>query len=1143
MRPVRLDLDGFASFREPASVDFTDVDYFSLVGPTGSGKSTIIDAITFALYGTAHRWERANAISYALAPTTNRCTVSLIFDVSGRRYQVVREVRRVGQTIQQKAARLERFLDPAACPVPGDAPAETEVLVSEVRDLTPAVAELLGMEFDDFCQCVVLPQGEFGRFLKATPRDRQTILLKLLGGGHYEHIGRIAGARAKEADKEVEMYADQLRELAEVTPAALAEATTRRDSLVVLDETISDLVAPVLTARTEEAKHREAAQQAADAAEALIRLRAPEGLADRQAVLTRATGAYSAAAEAAAASAAAYVDATKVFEAGPQRSRLEAAAEVHSQVEQVRASLVTAHQDAEQSTKAAATATAAAQRGTELAQQARIAAQEARAARDEAATKLADIQDRLRRVRAVVVPADLDDVAEAAGEAAAQLAAAEEALHEAKKASADASAACFGLPDPRVLSALDTDIAVLVSDSYGWDSEEATVEQLRSEVARSDAMLSNATALLDAAWAQLDASRSLHAAAALRPTLAVGHECPVCTQTVTTLPPTSDGPDVEALTSTWERAKTAHRTAEEQHREAVRALESFAARHDALGGSIRSAVARIVTTLADLESDDQSVPNPAPLTGDGLSAAAAERFAASATETVSAVRERAVAAFTRRDQTAEAMENSEKALAAARGRVSEVRERSDAHRSALVRAHTGVEADGAPDVDTTSADSSAGWGALSTWAGRTAEELEADLLPAATSVAQETEAEADRRGTLSEQAEATATSLSATATQVAAAASAAAARQEQLSAQEADLTARIRDLPGPDELPPLFAEADRLAEARNTAACIADEARAQASAAAQELQSAQAAVTADRDALSAARDALAAWGPPVFPADRLTTDLGGCFAELVAWAAARSVEHTKAAAAAQQARRIAADDATGHLASLVETLTENGLPADEVEADPRAAERVVAVAYTQAAATTQQLGEALARKSDVVTKAEDARERSVVAGELRTLLRSDKFQQWLATAALDTLVAGASERLFQLSDGQFTLTHDKGEFYVIDHLDADSQRSVRTLSGGETFQASLALALALSEQLASLAVGGTARLDSIFLDEGFGTLDPDALETVAATLENLAQGERMVGVVTHVAALAERTPTRFLVSHDNRTSRVEKESA
>ena len=94
-----------------------------------------------------------------------------------------------------------------------------------------------------------------------------------------------------------------------------------------------------------------------------------------------------------------------------------------------------------------------------------------------------------------------------------------------------------------------------------------------------------------------------------------------------------------------------------------------------------------------------------------------------------------------------------------------------------------------------------------------------------------------------------------------------------------------------------------------------------------------------------------------------------------------------------------------------------------------------------------------------------------------------------------------------------------------------------------TFQASLALALALSTQLSSMAAAGAARLDSIFLDEGFGTLDESTLEIVAATLESLAQGDRMVGVVTHVAALAERVPVRFVVNRDSRTSSISRESA
>src|SRR5262249_27251571 len=124
--------------------------------------------------------------------------------------------------------------------------------------------------------------------------------------------------------------------------------------------------------------------------------------------------------------------------------------------------------------------------------------------------------------------------------------------------------------------------------------------------------------------------------------------------------------------------------------------------------------------------------------------------------------------------------------------------------------------------------------------------------------------------------------------------------------------------------------------------------------------------------------------------------------------------------------------------------------------------------------------------------------------------------------------------LAELSGGQYELTHDDGRFEIIDHADADAHRPVKTLSGGETFQASLALALALSAQMSSLAAAGAARLDSIFLDEGFGTLDESTLETVAATLENLAsKGDRMVGIITHVGALAERVPADGEAHRDN----------
>ena len=85
-------------------------------------------------------------------------------------------------------------------------------------------------------------------------------------------------------------------------------------------------------------------------------------------------------------------------------------------------------------------------------------------------------------------------------------------------------------------------------------------------------------------------------------------------------------------------------------------------------------------------------------------------------------------------------------------------------------------------------------------------------------------------------------------------------------------------------------------------------------------------------------------------------------------------------------------------------------------------------------------------------------------------------------------------------------------------------RSARTLSGGETFIASLALALALSDTLA-----GSRTLGALFLDEGFGSLDGLTLDAVASVLENLTREGRMVGVVTHLDALTERMPARLVV--------------
>jgi exonuclease SbcC len=281
-----------------------------------------------------------------------------------------------------------------------------------------------------------------------------------------------------------------------------------------------------------------------------------------------------------------------------------------------------------------------------------------------------------------------------------------------------------------------------------------------------------------------------------------------------------------------------------------------------------------------------------------------------------------------------------------------------------------------------------------------------------------------------------------------------------------------------------------------------------------------------------ARDAVAAFGPPAPDRD----DLVGAWAALHGWASeavsTREAEQARLLAAAEDALA-AIGDRIASLTALFDAagvaLPSRGSPS----ADPAAYRQAAALAVERATAAHTRVVDRRAQVGKLSEQVAEHERAALVAKALALHLRADRFERWLLEEALDSLVLGASRILRELSNGQYDLSHHKGEFFVVDHSDASLPRAVRTLSGGETFQASLALALALSEQLAGLSTA--ASLESIILDEGFGTLDASTLDVVAATLENLAaSGDRSVGVVTHVAALAERIPVRFEVSRDAR---------
>jgi exonuclease SbcC len=705
---------------------------------------------------------------------------------------------------------------------------------------------------------------------------------------------------------------------------------------------------------------------------------------------------------------------------------------------------------------------------------------------------------------APALPDGLDDLAARRDAADAALAACGRDLAAAESAEDAARDALAAAPEREPLEQARRDHAALADARTARDA--AVAARTDAEAAERDARAERDAARhrLDHARAALTAAERADLAAALRPALTEGDDCPVCAQTVAVLPPPLAGGDVADLrerVAAAERADTAAQAAHHRAEATVTACTRDAARAE-------DEVARLETALDGLPD------------ADGVRDALAdrERQAGEAERAATTVR----AARRDRDEAAER-------VAVLRREADRLASRLQAAREPLARVDTaGTGRPLPPAAD----DPVAGWRALVAWAAEQAAARDAEL-PAAraaeATAVRDRDAAADRR----------AAAADATASARRAETAAVRSEQEAASALEAadrrtaELTERLDGEPSAEQAAAALervAALERDAEAADAALHAAREALRAARADAERTGRE---VAAAWDALRAARETVVAFGPPLPQG----SDLEPARSALAAWAAGavavRDDRIREAGDAAEQARATL----DGLRAGLRAELAAAGVAVDDEARAPAA----VATALAEARAERARIAQRRAEAAELAAEHATARENQQVAKMLGDQLRSDRFPRWLVASALDALVADASTHLDELSGGQFALTHDKGEFLVVDHADADALRPVKTLSGGETFQASLALALSLSDQLSGLAAQGAPRLESLFLDEGFGTLDEANLETVASTLENLAtRGDRMVGVITHVAALAERIPVRFALRRTQRTSTIER---
>ncbi|HET8648355.1 MAG TPA: AAA family ATPase, partial [Vicinamibacteria bacterium] len=204
-------IQGLTSFRDRVELDFEGLDLFAITGATGAGKSSLIDAMTLALFGQVPRV--SDKYKQLISHGAERLSVLFDFRVGGETYRVARTIRASGSP----AFRLERLT-----------PAGAEPLADRDKDVCEQVERILGLDYDAFVRSVVLPQGQFDAFLKGKPEERRKILVSLLNLKVYEDMHGIVNRRSTEARREADFIARQLgHDFAGATPERLQEL--RRD--------------------------------------------------------------------------------------------------------------------------------------------------------------------------------------------------------------------------------------------------------------------------------------------------------------------------------------------------------------------------------------------------------------------------------------------------------------------------------------------------------------------------------------------------------------------------------------------------------------------------------------------------------------------------------------------------------------------------------------------------------------------------------------------------------------------------------------------------------------------------------------------------------------------------------------------------
>lgn len=1221
MKILKIHLRNINSIKGDLVIDLTDRRYeesgiFAITGPTGSGKTTILDAVTLALYGRTPRIASiVKTTNEVMTRGEGECLAEVTFRASGGIYKAFWSQRRARekaegalQTVQKRLEKLDEN--------------RKWVEIAKMGATASKVEQLTGMDFDRFTRSVLLAQGSFTAFLKSKPDDRAVTLEKLTGTEIYSEISKAVQVRCSQERQALTQLEQQRDAVHLLSDEARTDLTNRiaanvpeADRLKKVAKTLRDAglwLAEVAKARDSEKSalaHAEAAAAAVEAAaDQRARLSAAQKAAELESdfvlldrtrrdaqSLARQKTRYEAAEPL-------LLEAQNKAEAESAAADLAlAAAEAVLKAEKplllkVREldvncrSAAKAHRDADNALKRA---------GIEQAERTKLHAKAAQAL-DTVTAELAKATDRLAALSADAPLAQDKDTVLTAGrnalsaltdqserrrdqaraaqafrdaEAKVQAAEAERRAALEKCVPADAALQAAQAERDRILAGDDPGVIterikalgtrtddlkdLLRADEDGRRQEteyaalKREADKLTGEVKHLEDLLEAKRQTLAAkmetrttAEAHLNDLTVIERLAVERASLADGKPCPLCgalhhpyAEDV----PHDDGSvkaQIDALTRDIQTLdgdiRTLRNTAAEKaglRKAREKAMADATIRSEAIRRHIADLKGRLNLDGETNAEETAALLKAAKADRDALEARLADYSRAetalktcrTAVERLHAQAEIVKAAAHQANLTQEG------AAARLAGADEECRRADEKAARALsdfrdaVRPYTDT-----PDVfesDSARED----WVKAATRslieradAYREADQNKTDLAQRRAIAQKDVDRESDLLKEARNKAADAQTVLS--------------AKAEALSALVTERTALYGNK-NPDAEEAKLTGAETAARTRQTAALkVKTKAEKARDANAQSLKDVNDRLTANTAEL-ARREG------------NWTVSLGRAgFIDETAWSAVRlEADARNALAARLQAldqAKVAADQAVIMTAQTRTELEAKEVTTDtpeKVQADMEAAEKAYATLHEQIGSDRQALAgdDALRLEQTAVISAIDKQKaKTAVWNRLNDLIGHNDgktYRMFVQGLTFESLIVNANRALAKMTS-RYTLKRDDSEplkLNVIDRYQGDTERASDNLSGGESFIVSLALALGLSEM-----AGSRSRVDSLFLDEGFGTLDPEALEAALGVLGNLNREGKLIGIISHVGEIRDRIPVLIEVKPSGGISTV-----